>query len=536
MSHDSTNDQQSANDLRVSVDTQTTNFNPAQHQASSPKLMIAMTAPVDAAFLAWFRFAFGIVMACYAVSNLMSGSVRMMYVDPTFHFKYFGFHWVSVLPETSMFAFFIALAVLALMVALGVCYRFASIAFAVLFTWLFLMDRTYYQNHYYLVTMLSWMMVILPAGKIFALDVLGRPEKAISTVPAWMLWVVRFHIGLPYFMGGIAKLDGDWLLGQPMRMTLASRTWVPGIGQFMTEDWMVAAFSWGGMLFDLLVVPGLLWKRTRSLAFAAALGFHLTNSFMFTIGIFPWLMIAATLVFFPPGWPRRVLTGRVLTGRRLKQSAEIPNITELKPTQHFGFKVSTIAILLSIYVSFHLLWPLRYLATDQSPNWTERGHFFAWHMLLRGKKSGLRFFAIDRETRTVSKVDLRQYLAVHQMPKLGRDPENIRQLANSIHDDMVEELDREIEIRVFSLVSMNGRKPQLMIDPKADLSRERSTMAIPDWIVPLQEPLRQEHWDFPLLTWEQRLGIDVNEVMGFQRNETSQMIAPVTSTDTALAN
>lgn len=476
-----------------------------------------MLAPVDAAFLAWFRFAFGTVMACYAITHLMAGSVRMMYVDPPFHFKYAGFHWVPVLPETGMFGFFIALAILALMVALGVCYRFASIAFAFLFTWLFLMDRTYYQNHYYLVTILSWMLVVLPAGKIFALDVLGRPDKAISTVPAWMLWVVRFHIGLPYFMGGIAKLDGDWLLGQPMRMTLASRTWIPGIGQWMTEDWMVAVFSWGGMLFDLLVVPGLLWKRTRLLAYGAALAFHLTNAFMFTIGIFPWLMIAATLVFFPPGWPRRVFTGR-----RLKQLTKTGTAARTS-AGYSGLRVSTIVILLAVYIGFHLLWPLRYLTGDQSPNWTERGHFFAWHMLLRGKKSGLRFFAIDRETRDINKVDLREYLSVHQMPKLGRDPENIRQLANQIHDDILQKTARDVEVRVFSLVSMNGRKPQLMIDPKTDLGREATTVAIPDWIVPLKEPLRPQHWNYPLLTWEQHLGINVDEVMGFNPSRAQRV-------------
>ena len=521
MSRDASKDQGSVDGQLQASDGNSKLDSHVLRSTSTSKMLSAMTVPVDAAFLAWFRFAFGIVMACYAVNNLMSGSVRMMYGDPTFHFKYFGFHWVPVLPQSGMFAFFICLGILALMIALGLCYRIASLAFAVLFTWLFLMDRTYYQNHYYLVTLLSWMMVILPAGKIYAFDVLGRSDKSIATVPAWMLWVVRFHIGLPYFMGGIAKLDGDWLLGQPMRMTLASRTWVPGIGQFMTEDWMVSLFSWGGMLFDLFVVPGLLWRRTRVFAFAAALAFHLTNAFMFTIGIFPWLMIAATCVFFPPGWPRRVLTGR-----RLKLSSQVGDEVTLSAglgsNQKSRQQVSTIAILLCLYVTFHLLWPLRYLASDQSPNWTERGHFFAWHMLLRGKKSGLRYFAVDRDTGDFEVVNLRRYLAIHQMPKLGRDPENIRQLANLIHADFLKDEQRDVEIRVFSLVSMNGRKPQLMIDPNVDLGREPSTLSVPGWIVPLKEPLRRDHWSFRISEWEQRLGIQVNDVMGFPSIATSR--------------
>ena len=113
-------------------------------QRTTAKILTAMTVRVDAAFLAWFRIAFGIVMTCYALNSLITGAVRVMYVEPTFHIKYFGFHWVPVLPGVGMYAFFVTLAILAFLIAVGLCYRFASIAFAVQFTWLFLMDRTYY--------------------------------------------------------------------------------------------------------------------------------------------------------------------------------------------------------------------------------------------------------------------------------------------------------------------------------------------------------------------------------------------------------
>ena len=34
--------------------------------------------------------------------------------------------------------------------------------------------------------------------------------------------------------------------------------------------------------------------------------FHVLNKWMFDIGIFPVMMLAATLLMFPPDWPRKV--------------------------------------------------------------------------------------------------------------------------------------------------------------------------------------------------------------------------------------
>lgn len=462
------------------------------------RLSSAMFTAVDAAFLAWFRFIFGIVMCVYSVRMLATGAVTQLYVQPPFHFHYTGFEWVHPLPGMGMPAIFCLLGLAALFVALGILYRAAAIGFAIAFTYVFLIDRTYYQNHYYLVCLLSWMLVLLPAHCTLSLDALLERRVASATVPAWMLWLVRFHIGLPYLMGGIAKLDGDWLLGQPMRMTLSSRTWLPFIGPYMSTDVMVNVFVWGGLLFDLLIVPALLWKRTRLIAFAFALMFHLTNATMFTIGIFPWLMVGATLVFFSPEWPRKTLFRRKVAVTPAVSSSDWSTL----PVQR-----KRLLLLLTVYMTFHLLWPLRYLTMGRNPSWTERGHFFAWHMLLRGKKSGLRMYIIDKESGKWSVSDLRQYLRVHQMPKLGRDPENMRQLAGHIAQDVKRKSGRDVEVRVFALVSLNGRKPELMIDPTVDLAAEPATCSVPDWILPQTEPLLRDHWNVPLLHWEHELGI-----------------------------
>ena len=80
----------------------------------------------------------------------------------------------------------------------------------------------------------------------------------------------------------------------------------PLIGPLLETEGAVFFFSYGGMLFDLLIVPALLWSRTRPFAFVFCIFFHVTNKMLFDIGIFPFLAIAATTIFFSPDWPRRV--------------------------------------------------------------------------------------------------------------------------------------------------------------------------------------------------------------------------------------
>ena len=148
-------------------------------------------------------------------------------------------------------------------------------------------------------------MIFIPAHRAFSIDSLRKPQIRSQTVPAWALWVLAAQMAIVYLYGGLAKLNADWLQGEPMRMWLTASTDFPVIGSLFTREWMAYLFSYGGLLFDLLLVPLLLWPRTRTFAFVAAVGFHLTNAELFQLGIFPWLAIAATTLFLSPSWPRR---------------------------------------------------------------------------------------------------------------------------------------------------------------------------------------------------------------------------------------
>ncbi|MEX0789720.1 MAG: HTTM domain-containing protein, partial [Actinomycetota bacterium] len=271
------------------------------------RLATALFRPVDGAGLAYFRIVFGLVLAWEGWRLLEGGWVDRYFVQPEFHFTYWPFDWLTPMPGASMRLLYLLLALAGLLMAAGLFYRLSVLFLAVGFTYTFLLDKTNYLNHMYLVCLLLLLCLFLPANRVWSLDARLR-KPPTEQVPAWTIWLLRFQIGVPYVFGGIAKLNPDWMFrAEPLRTWLASDTDFPLIGRFFTDEPVVLAMNYGALLLDLGVVFALLNKRTRLFGYIAAVGFHLMNSRLFTLGIFPWLMIAATMIFFPPDWPRRVL-------------------------------------------------------------------------------------------------------------------------------------------------------------------------------------------------------------------------------------
>jgi vitamin K-dependent gamma-carboxylase len=458
-----------------------------------------MSEQVSASSLVIFRSAFGLTMAFWAFDYLRTDRVRLLCAPDMFHFTYSGFSWVQPWPGHGMIAHFLVMMLAAIMIASGAMYRVATVVFAIGFTHFFLIDRTNYQNHYYLIVLLSWLMTILPANRMFSVDVLNSSVTSSGMIPRWCLLLLQFHIALPYFFGGVAKIDADWLSGEPMRNILRIQGRAVDIEGWLSETAAAYLFTWGGMLFDLLVVPSILWRRTRIVGFLLAIGFHLSNSLMFSIHVFPWLMIAATTVFFPPDWPSRVLH-RLSPGTK-----SIEPRTSLTETASRISK--SVVFVLMAYCGFHVLWPMRHLLNDGNTGWTEQGHYFAWRMMLRGKTVGLRYYLTDPETGLTQQADIRQFLNPEQQIKFAKDPKMILDLAHGLAAESLRRTGERTEVRALVLASLNGRKPQLLIDPSVDLATQPSFAFHHSWIVPLQEPLRKEPWTVPLNEWERHVDL-----------------------------
>lgn len=260
---------------------------------------------MDGSSLAAYRILFGLIMAFAMVRFLAKGYVKTLFLDPAFHFPCAP--WIQPWPGIGMYIHVAILGVCALGLAMGFYFRCCTALFCLGFTYLQLIDRTTYLNHYYLVSLLAGLLVFLPAHRQWSLDALRHPPPPAAAVPAWTIWVLRLELGLVYVFAGASKLSADWLVaGQPMRTWLAANGWLPLVGPWLTEPWVAYAAGWLAMVFDLSVPFLLLNSRTRPFAYGTLVLFHVITSLLFPIGIFPWLMIAAMLIFFPPDWARRL--------------------------------------------------------------------------------------------------------------------------------------------------------------------------------------------------------------------------------------
>ena len=361
---------------------------------------------VDGASLSFVRAAFGLVMAWEMVRFFSEGWIEEYYLAPSYHFTYSGFDWVRPLPGPLLHAFFAGLLVASLLVAVGLWHRLAASVFAVGFTYVFLLEKARYLNHFYLVCLLAVLLAALPVERSLSVD--ARRKRLSPTVPAWALELVRAQVGLVYLLAGVAKMNEDWLLrSQPLIDWLGVRASHPVFGFLFERVETAWAFSWAGFLIDLFAWPALVWPRTRTYAFLALLAFHLTNAATFGIGIFPWLMIAVTTVFFEPDWPRRV----PVLGRLYDRSA--PDSPARPPARTAGLALA------GAWLAVQILVPLRHFLYPGSVHWTEEGHAFSWHMKLRTKSADAIFVVTDPRSGETRLVDSRTELTPWQTRKMS---------------------------------------------------------------------------------------------------------------------
>jgi hypothetical protein len=458
------------------------------------RVCAALFKPVDISFLVFFRILFGGIMLWEVYRYFSNGWISRYYIEPALNFTYYGFNWVQPWPGRGMYIHFFVLGLAAACVMVGFLYRIAAPVFFLAFTYAFLLEQTRYLNHLYLVCLVSFLMCFLPAQRAFSVDALLRPKIRSDVVPAWTLWLLRIQVGIPYFFGGIAKLNSDWIHGgEPMRTWLGPLT---AVGHVFGSDWLVYSFVIGGLLLDLFVVPLLLWQRTRLFALPAAIAFNVINAFIFDIGIFPWFMLGTLLLFFPPDLMRRFARAFMSPEEKVLDAEIKPAAITPKPVDgtnscpELSTSQKLIVGLLAAYLAVQLVLPLRHYLYPGDVSWTEEGHNFSWHMKLRTKVGEAVFTITHPQTGQTWTIKPEDYLKSHQLMKAITKPDLILQFS----DYLVEQKRREgydnVEVRARVMVSLNGRDPQLLIDPNVDLAKEEVGLLPARWIVPLTTPLR----------------------------------------------
>lgn len=415
--------------------------------------------PVDSAILIYFRIGAGILLAQELINSLLIGKFSQ-YVLPKFHFSYMFFEWVKPWPFWGMVLHYSLTIFSGFAVAFNYHYKiFSKILFLGL-TLLFLFDSTEYINHHYLYCLISFWMMFLP---------LDRPGMS---KPAWMLYLILFHMSLAYFFGGVAKLNWDWLSGSPMDLFLAARKDYP-LGWLYSQSWAPIAFSYGGLLFDLLIVPMMIWRRTRLSGLILSIIFHMSNVEMFGLATFPWFSLLLTTMFFDPSWPRKIPVLRSFMPWGIERAKEFQTPKFLAPC-------------LALYVVIHLTLPFRHLLYPGVTSWTEEGHMFAWRMMLRDKKGSVLFYVQTKNNSQMTLADPLQHITQRQFDDIIGKPDFILQFAHYLRDYYQKAWGEEVSVYASSRVSLNGRPRQEIITPGTDLARSKRTIMPYKWIQELE--------------------------------------------------
>jgi vitamin K-dependent gamma-carboxylase len=429
----------------------------------------------DGAGLAAFRIAFGLAMAWDASRFLANDWVYSHYIKPPFDFKYWGFEWLTPLSESGMIEVYIAMIISGLFIAMGFFYRTAITVYFIAHTYTFLLSATHYLNHHYLISVVAFMLIWMPMNRYFSIDALRRPELRALATPRWCRFTLQAQVAIVYSFGAIAKINHDWLNGVPIGQWMqnsAGRN--PWAAEVIGAPEMVPIILYGGMAFDLLIVPALLWKRTRALAIVASVVFHCANSVLFDIGVFPWMMLGATTLFFDADWPRKI------PGLRTRMNEwEVP----MMPAPSL---IGAVWVPVMAWLTLQVAMPLRHHLYPGDVAWTEEGHYYSWRMKLRSKRGYTTYRVRDPETNEEWIIDPDDELNKRQLRQLAGRPELILQYAHHIADLESERVGRRVEVRADAFASLNFREPVRIIDPTVDLAAEKSSLLPYSWILPFE--------------------------------------------------
>lgn len=413
---------------------------------------------IDNAGLILFRIFFGILISLESFGAILTGWVKANLVEPTFNFSFIGFEWLNIITGPSMYTYFIIMGITGIFISVGYKYRYSMLAFALLWSCVYLMQKTSYNNHYYLLMLISWIMVFFPANTDLSVDAKNNPELRTTKMHAYYKYIIVLQLTIVYTYASVAKLYADWLDFGFIKVLMQNKADYFLIGEFLQLAWVHKIVAVFGILFDLLIIPALLWKPSRKIAFILAIFFHLFNSIVFQIGIFPYLALAFTVFFFEPQKLRDIF---FLKEKKYK-------VHTLAPPKHKKLIVG----IWVIYFLFQLGLPIRHHFFKDNVLWTEEGHRLSWRMMLRSRSGSVTFTTVDKDTNEKKRINLNNYLTKKQRRKIGAYPDFIWQFAQHLKKEAKKE-NKNIAVYVNSRVSINGKPYQPFIDPKVDLAQEK---------------------------------------------------------------
>lgn len=470
------------------------------------------SSPVSILPLAVFRIVYGLVLVVLALRYFYYDNIFQNYIAPTLLFPMVS--WIPRLPGTWMYLPFVGILVGSIAIFLGWRFRFHAWLFFVSWLYIFVIDVSQYNNHYYLILLFAFLLAITDSHRFLSLDVRRVPHLKTLEVPAWQLFVFQFQIVILYFYGGLSKLYPQWLDGTIIHFLVAGIRGHHVLGPVFANDVAVWLWTYWGLFFDLGVGFLLFWKPTRRWALWTCLGFHVLNEFVFfssqsknsPIGVFPMMGVAMCLVFLDRdaylAFLLRVRTGidRLLIqiGVRVPPPALKINgemCLSQKQAQSAGNR--WVLVLIGLYVLVQVGLPFRRILFPDYL-WTREGLLFGWTMKLSVYPAYniIRFKVQDPVSGLSSDVNLRESLTYDQYLRVCHSPYMVwlyaQYLSRAQHEPIRyalalqgKKMPKKLQVYVYeSAVALHSQRAYPLISPTVNLAEvDYKYWSHNDWIL-----------------------------------------------------
>lgn len=404
---------------------------------------------IDNSGLILFRILLGVLISFESFGAILLGWVDSVFIKSKFTFNFIGFNFLQFLHGEIMYYYYGLMGVLGVFVALGFCYRFAIILFTLMWSCAYLAQKEYYNNHYYFLILVGVIMCFLPANTKASVDSKLFPQIKTFTVPRWMPFLLIFQMAILYFYASMAKLYPDWLDGSFIKILFHNYIQNNALLKIVNQNWIYLVYGYAGIFYDLLIIPLLLWKRSRKIGIIVSVVFHLLNSFVFKIGVFPFLALSFIVLFIDPIRINAVI---------FKSNIENQNGTTFNKTFFYQW----------FFIPFFILQfflPIRHFFIKGDVLLTEEGHRLAWRMMLREKKGQLSIKIVNKTDGSVFYHNILNDLNAKQIKVVSYSPDLIWQYCQRIKKEYA----FPIEIYVDNFVAINGRPFIRLIDDKTNM-------------------------------------------------------------------
>ena len=477
--------------------------------------------PIEPSSLSYFRICFGILISWQAWIMIDESWAWALFAQKSVYFKYWPVEFLTPMNPTFMVALMVVLVICGILVASGIFYRLSSLLIFTIFTYIFLIEKARYENHLYLICLISLIMIFIPAGKHLTFSSIFATKSNPITLPNWPLFLLRTQIGVVYIFAGIAKLNADWLSrAEPIQQWMVNYRGPGIIENLATSSITPWIMTYGAILIDLFAVPLLCYRKTRVFIYLILVVFHLFNAHLFGIGIFPFLMILSTALFFDNQWVKRLMNDiKSLNYKKIsfliigagigyilgsffhikgEHPVEIagaigiaiflfnidepfklqkqppfntinasPNISTYT-TRSLRKTIVTYSIL--IWISLQLLIPMRHLIIPGNVNWTNEGHYFSWRMKLNNKQTEGTFTITDKINKDSWNLNPRLFLTELQYETMMTRPNLILQFVKYVENHLNNNGYPDVSIQANIKMSLNGKPAKLLIDKNMDLT------------------------------------------------------------------